>query len=54
MASCAMISTTRFMKICTEDQEMLRLSIRNLRGCNVGNTDGKGLLILPLRLAQVP
>jgi hypothetical protein len=33
---------------------MLRLYFRNLRGCNVGITDGKYLGIMPLRWGQVP
>jgi hypothetical protein len=42
------------MKIGTGIQAILRISLRNLRGCDVGITDGRDILITPLRWAQVP
>jgi hypothetical protein len=41
MATCAMIFLPNIMKIGRGIQEILRLSLRNLRICNVGITDGK-------------
>jgi hypothetical protein len=50
MASCSMISIPSFMKTGgTRVQEILRFSVRNFRGCNVGITDGSGLWVSPLR-----
>jgi hypothetical protein len=51
MASCGMIYSylPSFMKIGIGVQAALRFCLRNLRGCNVGITDGKDLLITPLR-----
>jgi hypothetical protein len=43
-----------FTKIGTGVQAILRCCLRNLRGCNVGITDGRDLWIMPLRWAQVP
>jgi hypothetical protein len=43
MASCSMTYLICFMKIGTGVQAILRLSLRNLRGCNAGITDGKDL-----------
>jgi hypothetical protein len=43
-----------FMKIGTGVQAILRFSLRNLRGCNVGITDGRDIRITPLRWAHVP
>jgi hypothetical protein len=43
LASSGMILISSFMKIGTGIQEILRYCLGNLRGCNVGNTDGKGL-----------
>jgi hypothetical protein len=40
MASRDMIFTLRFMKTDTGVQAILRICLRNLRGCNVGSTDG--------------
>jgi hypothetical protein len=54
MASCGTIYLTSFMKTGTGVQAILRVCLRNLRGCNVGNTDGRDLLITPLKWAQVP
>jgi hypothetical protein len=35
------------MNIDAVIQEIIRFFLRNLRGCNVGNTDGRDLLITP-------
>jgi hypothetical protein len=43
MTLCGMMCITHFMKIGTGVQAILRFSFRNLRGCNVGITDGRGL-----------
>jgi hypothetical protein len=43
MASCGMIYIPSFMKTATSVQAILRFCFRNLRGCNVGITDGKVL-----------
>jgi hypothetical protein len=45
MASCGMIYTylPSFMKIGTRIQVILRFCLRNLRGCNVGISDGRDL-----------
>jgi hypothetical protein len=43
MASCGMIYVPSFMKIGTGVQAVLKLCLRNLRGCNVGITDGRDL-----------
>jgi hypothetical protein len=43
MGSGGMIYIQRFMKIGTGVQAILRFYLRNLRGCNVGITDGKDL-----------
>jgi hypothetical protein len=54
VASCGMIYIPSFMKIGTGVQVILRFCLRNLRGCNVGITDGRDSSIIPLRWAQVP
>jgi hypothetical protein len=54
MASCGMIHIPSFMKIGTGVQAILRFCLRNLQGCDVGITDGRDLLIKPLRWAQMP
>jgi hypothetical protein len=41
--------TPSFIKIGTSDQAILRFCLRNLRGCSVGITDGRDLLITLLR-----
>jgi hypothetical protein len=41
--------TEIIMEIDTSVQAILRFCLRNLRGCNVGITDGRVLLITPLR-----
>jgi hypothetical protein len=38
-----MISEPSFMKIANGVQEILKFCLRNLRGCNVGITDGRDL-----------
>jgi hypothetical protein len=43
MPSSGMIYVPSFMKIGTSIQATLRLCLRNLRGCNVGITDGRDL-----------
>jgi hypothetical protein len=43
MASCGMIYVPRFMKIGTGVQAILRFSLRNLKGSDVGVTDGRDL-----------
>jgi hypothetical protein len=55
MASCGMILLyiPSFMTITTGVQALLRFYFRNLRGCNVGITDGRDLRSAPLRWAQV-
>jgi hypothetical protein len=37
---------TSFMKIGAGIQAVLKFCLRNLRGCNVGITDGKGFFSL--------
>jgi hypothetical protein len=51
MASCGKICLPSFMKIATGVQAILRFRLRNLKGCNVGITDGRDFLIRPLRWA---
>jgi hypothetical protein len=41
MASCGMIYLPSFVKIGTGVQAILRSCLRNLRGCDVGITDGR-------------
>jgi hypothetical protein len=48
-----MIYLPNFMKIATGVQAILRGFLRNLRGCNVGITDGRDLRSAPLRWTQV-
>jgi hypothetical protein len=45
---------TRFMKIGTGVQAILRFRLRYLRGFNIGITGRRDLVITPLMLAQVP
>jgi hypothetical protein len=45
IASCGMIYLMSFIKIGTGVQAILRFGLRNLRGCNVGITDGRDFLI---------
>jgi hypothetical protein len=44
IASCGMIYFTSFVKIGICIQVILRFSLRNLSGCNVGITGGRDLL----------
>jgi hypothetical protein len=41
------------MNIGTDVQAILRLYLRNLRGCNFGIMDGRDLSCTPLKWAQV-
>jgi hypothetical protein len=43
MASCDMLHLPSFIKIGTHVQEILRMFLRNLRGCKVGITPGINL-----------
>jgi hypothetical protein len=43
MASCGMIYLPSFVKISTGVQAILRFCLRNLRGSNVGITNGRDL-----------
>jgi hypothetical protein len=43
IASCGMICILSFMKSCTGIQAIFKFGRRNLRGCNVGITDGRDL-----------
>jgi hypothetical protein len=43
MVSCGMIYIPSFIKVGTSVQAILRFCLRNLRGCNVGITDGRYL-----------
>jgi hypothetical protein len=54
MTSDGMIYIPSFMNIGRGIQAILRLCLRNLRGCNVGITDGRDLSITLLRWAQMP
>jgi hypothetical protein len=54
MDSYGMTYIPSFMKIGTGVQAILRLFLRNLRGCNIGITEGRNFLITLLRWAQVP
>jgi hypothetical protein len=49
MASCGMICISSFMKTGTDVQAILRFCLSNLRGYNVGVTDGRDLLGALLR-----
>jgi hypothetical protein len=48
-----MIYLASFVKIGKGVQEILRFGLKNLKGCNVGITDGRDIRIAPLRWAQV-
>jgi hypothetical protein len=54
MDLCGMIYIPSFMKIGTGVQGILRLCLRNFRGCNIGITDGSDLSITPFRWTQIP
>jgi hypothetical protein len=43
MALCGMIYVQNLMMIGIGIQAILRFGLRNLRGCNVGNTDDRDL-----------
>jgi hypothetical protein len=43
IASCSMIYMSSFLKINTGVQAIIRFCLSNLRGCNVGITDPKGI-----------
>jgi hypothetical protein len=43
MVSCGMIDTQSFMKMGTGIEAILKFYFRNLRGFNVGITDGRSL-----------
>jgi hypothetical protein len=43
MAFCDMIYLQSFVKVGTGVQAILRFCLRNLRGCDVGITDGRDL-----------
>jgi hypothetical protein len=53
IASCGMIYLMIFIKIGTGIEKIIRFFFRNLRGCNIGITDGKDLRSAPLKLTQV-
>jgi hypothetical protein len=53
MASCGILYIPSSLKIGTGVQAILRLCLRNLRGCNVDITNGRDFLVMPLRWAQV-
>jgi hypothetical protein len=53
MASCGMIYISSFMETGIGVQAILKCCLRKLRGCSVGITGGRDLLITPLRWAQV-
>jgi hypothetical protein len=52
MASCGIIYLPGSMKIATGVRAVLRVRLRNLKGCNVGITDGRDLRSAPLRWDQ--
>jgi hypothetical protein len=54
MASYGMIYLPSFMNIGTGVQAILRFCLRNVKGCNVGITEGMVFLIVALTLTQVP
>jgi hypothetical protein len=51
--SRGMIILLSFITIGASIKEILRFCLRNLRGCNVGITDGKSLRNAPLILTQM-
>jgi hypothetical protein len=48
-ASCGTINIQSFMKIGTGVQTILRFHLSNLKGCNVGITNGIDLCCSPLK-----
>jgi hypothetical protein len=53
MDSSGTIYIPSLMKIGTGVPEILRSCLKNLRGCNVGVTDGRDLRSAPLKWTQV-
>jgi hypothetical protein len=53
MASWGMIYFPSCMKTGTGVQAILTICLRNLKGCNIGITNGRDLQSTPLRWAQV-
>jgi hypothetical protein len=53
MASSGMMYIPSFKTIGSDIQVLLRFCLNCVRGCNVGITDGKDLLIIPLRWAHL-
>jgi hypothetical protein len=53
MPSCGMIFLPSFMKTGKDVERILKFRFRNLKGCNVGITDGRDQQNEPLKLAQV-
>jgi uncharacterized protein YraI len=49
IASRGMTHIPNFVKIGTGVQAILRFCLSNMRGCNVGTTDGRDLWSAPLR-----
>jgi hypothetical protein len=43
MASCDIIYKSSLKQVCTGVQAILRICLRNLRNCNIGIADGRGL-----------
>jgi hypothetical protein len=54
MTLCGMIYIPSITNIGTGVQAILSFRLSNLRGCNVGITDGRDLGSMPLGWAQVP
>jgi hypothetical protein len=52
-ALSSMIYLPSFMKTGKGIQAILRFDLSNLNGCNVGINDGRYLLSVPMRWAQV-
>jgi hypothetical protein len=52
-ASCGTAYIPSLMKIGIGVQKILRICLRNMRGCNAGNTDGRDLCRKALRWLQV-
>jgi hypothetical protein len=52
MTSCGMIYILSFMKIGTGVEAILRFCLRNFRGCDVDNTDGRGFMNCTLEMGS--
>jgi hypothetical protein len=52
MASCGIIYVPTLMGIGTGIQAILRICLRNLRGCNVGITDGRFFFNYAIEMAS--